>query len=947
MSYTYEVELPGGYRFDVESPEALSDEQAYQAVLEQLQEAKLPVQQGEPAPRQPTDLFGAAAEVVAPISEGLLNTAASGVEDILSVFPPTPQEGVLANLWAGVRPLWGALKLGSLPFQAIGDMVASPIRAAIGPGLASTLASAAAGALAGVGVTTPRTLPPRMDRVRVVLPPQPPLKALPAMGESSAPRTFMGGPPTAEPSLLPVAYQRVFTSAVPEATLPGTRYAPALERAVGFPQPLRVVGGELRAPRPTLVKKEPVPIDQVPPKGPLAAPATATTEEEVGTRSALFSKEGIKPDESLVGQYINRLIRYYHEQWEPRWLRNLTSREEVVRRQFPAAPYVSELARFNTAPVRGLYEFSQSKEFTKLVSRPASEWIEAERIGYEVYKKTKSEADAMAAIQQYSPDIADLLQRLKTYWLPIIQESRQTLGVSPIPDRNILPVYMPRVSLRDLEDIERLTRSPFISRLPTTIGTFQHPRLTKGPLATIGPELYHDPRVAYLFYEKAAHTIAATANLVRRLRDGGWLFTSEKAAQAAGHVRPVEITGLLPIQTGSLWVPNKDVAKLLNHNFRVPGEGFWSFWNVTGQLFRNLNLINPIPHFKNMFWLYRLSGGKLYRLPGLAMEYVQRSNPTRIAQFEELLPSSGTARTGWELSELLQHQITGEKSWAYRWNRLIESPEYWSRKILWEGADPAIRYARWVQYVEQGMNPQQAAGQVFRDLVNYGERSHLRDFLRSLPVNYFVPWRLGSIRSVLGAVRDHPGRTAILVGLVDYVREAIYRQTGWWLHLPGLDNLEGSIYQLLLSADAATRGHVGAALTQAGNSLLSLAAPGFSRKLQDAVNPGEWLNTERVFWGVAEVLNLLRVAHDLPSTGPAGVLALLGIAFGARPLAVEERGEITGYAPRRPFTQWLPESLPGMTAGREAKALDERQIKMWEQKLRRDNPTLATVLGGP
>src|SRR5207245_734497 len=83
----------------------------------------------------------------------------------------------------------------------------------------------------------------------------------------------------------------------------------------------------------------------------------------------------------------------------------------------------------------------------------------------------------------------------------------------------------------------------------------------------------------------------------------------------------------------------------------------------------------------------------------------------------------------------------------------------WPSKMSFTKLDAWLRYARWKQYVEQGLTDQEAANHVWIDLVRYGTRSDLVDFWKSIPLNFFVPWRVGTITSFIKDAKTAPAYT--------------------------------------------------------------------------------------------------------------------------------------------------------------------------------------------
>ena len=111
-----------------------------------------------------------------------------------------------------------------------------------------------------------------------------------------------------------------------------------------------------------------------------------------------------------------------------------------------------------------------------------------------------------------------------------------------------------------------------------------------------------------------------------------------------------------------------------------------------------------------------------------------------------------------------------------------------------------MRYSLFKYYRQQGLPTYEAGNHAWIDLIRYGTRSHLTDFWKSMPANFFVPWRFGTFTSLVKQATYHPVRTALLLGAVDYLREVNRRHRGKWIHLPW-DYVEAPLAQLVQSKD--------------------------------------------------------------------------------------------------------------------------------------------------
>jgi hypothetical protein len=224
------------------------------------------------------------------------------------------------------------------------------------------------------------------------------------------------------------------------------------------------------------------------------------------------------------------------------------------------------------------------------------------------------------------------------------------------------------------------------------------------------------------------------------------------------------------------------------------------------------------------------------------------------------------------------------------------------------------------------MSDQEAANNVHIDLIRYGTRSELVDFWKSVPGNFFVPWRVGTVGSLAKQIGTRPLQAAAFIGAVDYLREAHHRETGRWTHLP-IDYVEGPLAQLLYK-------HNPTAMTAYAGTT-ALVGPGgnvaFLKNIIDTLQgKGDWDVTKRMFWGLSQMFNLQNEWDAYAKTGDTQHLANL-----LRSVSISEH-DATKYVPKR-LMQGLPQSLPFLEKSRrvvQAETFErerERKVELLEK----------------
>lgn len=366
---------------------------------------------------------------------------------------------------------------------------------------------------------------------------------------------------------------------------------------------------------------------------------------------------------------------------------------------------------------------------------------------------------------------------------------------------------------------------------------------------------------------------------------------------------PVAVTGL-PGPADQIWyVPSKEEAlALFQHLKGHQSGGFWGEASaVANQLFRNPNLMNPAPHvIKNMGYKYIIAATGLGQNPLGAMgslagytarmpfdffgakaplvvgrlsrdasEYAHNLNPSMIAEFNREMPFSRTAATAYEnLKPFL------ERSQAWSTAQLVGkylSGNAWSSKYIFSKADPAMKYSLWKMYREKGMSGTAAANQVNIDLIRYTLRSDLTDTWKNVPLNFFVPWRVGTIMATAKQLSTQPWqtlalqqatkipawamtrpfKTSLLIGAIMLGREAYYRDTGKTFHLP-IDYLDTPITHMV--SNPATIPYVAASMYLMGPGADPVRLAGNLKDMFGVLKGTEDVSkVMEMYWGIAQL----------------------------------------------------------------------------------------------
>lgn len=431
---------------------------------------------------------------------------------------------------------------------------------------------------------------------------------------------------------------------------------------------------------------------------------------------------------------------------------------------------------------------------------------------------------------------------------------------------------------------------------------------------------YQDPRMAFLYREVEGAQLRSTEQFLSALQKDGVLFATKEQAQAASPTGKVA-------QVGGLWARSEEEAEFLLKNLDRKDPGPINAWvHYLNTFVRNPSLVNPFPHLiKNMLYKYGLSGGQFKGLQKDFFQYLhhpEQIDPALLAQFKQVMPFTESGRT---IFETIVRAVPKGANPVERAGSVVGRLNDWSSKKIFAEWDPALRYARWKQYVDKGMNPQEAANHVWIDLVRYGTRSDWVDMLKAIPTNFFVPWRVGTVRTLYKAAKSHPFRAAAFVGLVDYLREIDYRKNGRWTHLP-IDYIEKPATTGLSDPSKAPSIAVSTFLFGPGGDFTLSSLKNLLTNVQGDIH---WWDVKRILWGLFQVMDAPAEAYKALQDGnPEHVANAVGQLLIGR-MSAEH------HTPER-FGRYLPEWLPGMEKSPKVREAEARNDAIAARRARRE-----------
>lgn len=603
-------------------------------------------------------------------------------------------------------------------------------------------------------------------------------------------------------------------------------------------------------------------------------------------------------------------------------------KEMTVLRDAPSSPVVSAIERASN----WLADLTQQRvnfSWHKAVRKADPEALmDAEETAVKEWIANGKTPAAATAAERHFPASVQASLRQREDLFDKANAARRFFGIDAVK-RNLGP-YLPRV-VEDGRDAVSLRGEGFGGQplLTTRPGGHGEKRVfeTYREGQRKGME-YMDPRNAILLRDFDDMKAVATHRLFQELEARKAIFRDEAAAKAASPSgRPWAIEHA-PGDT-TWYAPTEAEAKFLAQNLKPNGGGpLGTLAHYANSLFRNPNLLNPLPHIvKNMGYKLLLADGPVNaaRVAKDSVEFFRRSNPAMLKEFHEAMPFSATGRTAGDLLErgMVRPGVGGFIKRRVGDLGVINRP---SQKVIFEWADPAMRYSLFKHYREQGMSPFEAGNNAWIDLIRYGTRSDRVDFWKKMPLNFFVPWRFGTLTSLVKQAKNHPIRAALTVGAAEYIREAVYRQTGYWWHYPS----DYAQKPLASAAQAHSLKEAGLNLgaTAATTALMGPGGDFSAKQLGEAIeairgNPNsfEWDRLRNAFWGISQFYNM---GAEFKRGDYAGILATA--TLGAH--------RALTYEPKR-FTSFIPESLPGMTksdAVRRAERMQELRRERVEQR---------------
>jgi len=573
-----------------------------------------------------------------------------------------------------------------------------------------------------------------------------------------------------------------------------------------------------------------------------------------------------------------------------------------VLKEAPQSPVISLVDRVTNDVGSGIQNLT-SQPWAKFLSKYTPEQMKTfEAQAVQIWQRGGRTPGAYTqAVQAMPPEIQEMM-RYRASRLPIERQARQILGL-PETD-TISGPYFARIAPRDLNGIVTIGRQSGVglgNDLRTTIGGFAKSRVHDTMLnGEAAGSTYADPRAAWATREWYSQTLEATAKMVQDM-EGSVLFRNKADALARNPSgTPTRVEGIPGSETW--WTPTKAETDFLQQNLTKQSYGpSASLSSLANQTLRNPNLFNPYPHFiKNMLFKFGLSGGNYAKFRGSMNELATQPTNPLVQRFKAAFPVEETSALP---NEMLRPYLRPEPNILEQGLNAAQKLNRYSREKIFTQMDPGLRYARWKQYVQKGMSDTEAANNVHIDLVRYGLRSSAKDFWQSIPLNFFTAWRTGTVMSLVKQATSHPVKAALFVGAVEYLREARYRQTGRWTHIP-TDYVEAPLAQIVEHPTPSTILPIVATTALFGPGG-AVTASTLRDALNDARGGGDWSRVKNMFWGLSQLYDIPKEFEAFRKTGDVGHLG--NILAGA---AIAEHSALN-YEPRR-FTKYLSESLPLM-----------------------------------
>lgn len=590
--------------------------------------------------------------------------------------------------------------------------------------------------------------------------------------------------------------------------------------------------------------------------------------------------------------------------WQEYWPRDLS-----VSKVAPDSPVISEHQRFIESDVNFMQDYTKQSWWKITRKYPNEEIIDLEDKMIKLYHRHLENGVPQpeaydASVQSLPKDIQDVIA-YRDSRKPVETESATVLNVEPPVYRG--EPYIARLTNEEGKAVVELhpQSGGLGKQIRSTIGSFdrsrEHPTMKEG----IAKGTQYEPvKKAIFLRELTSARLEATANLLRNLK-GKVLFDTPKEALAASPTRKIAVVRGLGGK--DYYARTQEEATFLEQNFGAKkGSPYARMQQLISTYVRNPSLINPLPHItKNMAFKYALARVGNAKFKFDVAEFKNATKPELLERFNKVMPMT---TTGERMPQIMAREAG---SWAEKviaGGLKINKP---SSLFIFAKADPAMRYSLWKSYIRKGMGDQEAANHVWLDLIRYDANSGGMNFWKSIPLNFFVPWRTGSYVTLAKQFRAHPIRALLFVGAVEYLREIRYRKSGRWTHLP-TDYLDAP----LAEAVNETAKHGGLRGAKAAGSVAAttlIFGPGGSQApntIKDALetvqgDPQGRARVMNMFWGLSQIYNLPKewMAYQ-KDKNPQHLVNLL------TSVAVAEHAAIK-YEPRR-LMQFLPEWMPGL-----------------------------------
>lgn len=632
---------------------------------------------------------------------------------------------------------------------------------------------------------------------------------------------------------------------------------------------------------------------------------------------SIYGTSDIPPNQDPAVIQAMRAGNKFQEWWRNWWPRTLK-----VTRVSPDSPVITAHQRLLKSVQDYLQNYTQQDWWKELRAHTDEEIIDLEDRAVKRYQSALqqelslegSAADRSVARQKALASLPDWFQKVLNHRqdrIPIEQAAAETLGVEP--PKYLGEPYVARLTNQEGKNVYEIHPSKGLGvagNLRTTLGSFDRSRVFPSMKDGIKNGVQYEPvRRAMLVRELTSAKMEATANFVKTLKDQGVIFDDPREALANSPTGKIaQIKGL---GGADYYSRTAEEGKFIEHSVSMsPRSPFGRLQQILNTYVRNPSLINPLPHVtKNMLFKYIMARVNNFTLRRDVAEFKSAEPSALKSRFEKVMPfTEGGERVP---------QIIAKESGDFAEKAMTRGFKLnnFSSNFIFNKADPAMRYSLWKSYVRKGMSDQEAANHVWLDLVRYDENSGGMSFWKQIPFNFFVPWRVGTYTTIAKAFRAHPVRTLLTIGAIEYLREARYRKSGNWTHLP-TDYIDAPLAEIVNQATKVkdwrtARG--GAEQVGAVAGSLALFGPGGGQApttIKDVMSflQGDPKEKERVlnmFWGISQMYNLPREFLAYQKDGDQQHLVnLLTTA------ALSEHAALK-YEPRR-LMKWLPEWMPGM-----------------------------------